>query len=402
MNFYSVGYFGAPNLGDELLCKCVVNRLREAHAANTVYIMTRSAEVSRRYTGLDGKYVEGYWPEPEYFQNLCGHLRAVSDSSLVVIGGGGLIADYYSWSSIPRYCIDALWAILAGRRYVFVGLGVREVSRWWLRQVARFVCTHAGALYCRDKGSAERLKELTRCNHIRTGPDLAYLAKIHAYEGSVDRDYALINVRERPPIDREKLSEFCRELLQGVGGLVLLSAEKPDTDYYKRVVDDWDAREQAATRIVEPKSLNESIEWIQAAKFVAAERLHVNILAVRTGRRLLSINYEDKVKQFIDMLSGEPLVCSLEELGAQQAKRLLASGIPRWSVSPGELEAWAKRIFDEIIRGGLAEHSCGLWVRFIAGAYLFALMGFGVLYSAAVLVKRAVFGRGPLRLSVRL
>jgi len=218
----------------------------------------------------------------------------------------------------------------------------------------------------------------------------------------VDRDYALINVRERPPIDREKLSEFCRELLQGVGGLVLLSAEKPDTDYYKRVVDDWDAREQAATRIVEPKSLNESIEWIQAAKFVAAERLHVNILAVRTGRRLLSINYEDKVKQFIDMLSGEPLVCSLEELGAQQAKRLLASGIPRWSVSPGELEAWAKRIFDEIIRGGLAEHSCGLWVRFIAGAYLFALMGFGVLYSAAVLVKRAVFGRGPLRLSVRL
>jgi hypothetical protein len=183
---------------------------------------------------------------------------------------------------------------------------------------------------------------------------------------------------------------------------MLLSAQKADTDYYKRLVGDWDVEEQAATRIVEPKSLSESIEWIQAARFVAAERLHVNILAVRTGRRLLSINYEDKVKQFIDMLGGEPLVCSLEELGAQQAQRLLASGIPRWSVSPGELEAWVKRIFDETIRGGLAGCSCRLWVRFVAGGYLFALMGFGVLCSAAVLLKRAVFGRGPLRLSVRL
>lgn len=90
MNFYNIGFFGGPNLGDELLCKCVADRLRETYPESTICVMTRNAKVSKRYTGAEVEYVKGYWPGPEYFLNLRQHLRAVANSSVVVIGGGGL------------------------------------------------------------------------------------------------------------------------------------------------------------------------------------------------------------------------------------------------------------------------------------------------------------------------
>ena len=396
-SFYIVGYFGAPNLGDELLCRSVVERLRRTYSDSTICVVSQSAEVSKKYTGIEAEYIVGCWPDAEYYRSFGRHIRAVTKSSLVVIGGGGLISDHYSWAGIPQYCIEALLAILIGRPYVFVGLGVKEVRRRCLRKLASFVCRYAVVIYCRDQDSSEQLQKLTGRRDIRVAPDLANMECRDLWSEWEEKDYTLVNVRERPHIDENKLTEFCRKILESTRKLVLLVAEKPDANYYRKVVENWTADEQTATKIVNPSTLNEAIRWIGEAKFVAAERMHANLIAVHCGKRLMTINYESKVEQFFHMLNSDGLMCRLEDIGAGSACALLKLDSPEISAKLHELEENATKEFDSVIKAGLSFCSYKFWQRFFAGLYFIILLAFGVVFSLAVLVKRVVFSRGFLR-----
>ena len=42
--FYSIGFFGAPNFGDELLCSTLAGFLKETRDPADLFVMTRSAE----------------------------------------------------------------------------------------------------------------------------------------------------------------------------------------------------------------------------------------------------------------------------------------------------------------------------------------------------------------------
>lgn len=154
---YAVGFFGVPNLGDELLALCVTRRLRERWGARDVRVMVMSEEVARAYAGLrDVMLVEGFCPTPEYLRNICTHVSAIRRADVMTIGGGALIADAYTWTSILRYGVQAIWAVLLGKPYVFVGLGVSQIRRRWLRPIARFALKHAACVYVRDEKSAEQ------------------------------------------------------------------------------------------------------------------------------------------------------------------------------------------------------------------------------------------------------
>jgi polysaccharide pyruvyl transferase WcaK-like protein len=395
-SFYSIGLFGGGNFGDELLSRCVTNRLRETYPDGIIYMMTQNPQGSEKYTGAKAKYVKGHWPEPEYYLHLWQHLCAVAKSRVVVISGGGLLADYYSWTSIPLHCIDLLWAILMGQRYVYVGVGVRNIRRRWLRQLARFVCIHAVALYCRDAESAAIVRELTGRDDIKTGPDLANMERNKFKNKFEEQNYALVNLREYPRIDKEKVIALCNELLKKVKILVLFPSEIGDIDYCERIVTWLGPAQQAATKIAKSNSLNEAIQWIQEAKFIVAERLHVNICAAHAAKRLLTVNYEGKVERFIDALEDKPLTCSLKDVGAEQAKKLLEIEPKDWFKKLTEMEKQAKELFDETVKRGLSSASYTFKERFSAAVYLAILLVIGALWASAVLVKRAIFGRRTL------
>jgi polysaccharide pyruvyl transferase WcaK-like protein len=392
-SFYNIGFFGGENFGDELLCRSVINRLREVYLKSNIYVMTLDTEISRKNTAAEVEYIKGGWPGVDYYLNLGQHLHAVINSSVTLIGGGGLIADHYDWTCLPRHCIDVLWSILLGRRYVFVGLGVYKVRRWWLRRLAKFVCLNAITVYCRDADSAERIRKLTGREDIKVGPDLANMARGLLSHKSGQKNYALINIREKPAIEEQKVTELCRELLKNVDMLVLFSSERADTTYYNRLMANWDSEMQTATKVIEPQNLDEGIRWIQQARFVAAIRLHVNVVAVHAGKKLLTITYEEKVKQFIDILGDKSLVCSLEEVGADQARRLLASKPPDRSAKLAEFEKQAKEQFDKTIEMGLVPGRYKTGRRFIAAVYLAILLSIGFFWCLAYLMKRKVLVR---------
>ena len=393
--FYSIGFFGAPNFGDELLCKTLVDHLVNTIDDADVRVMTRSSEVSSSYTGLETMLIEGWAPTPEYTRHLVQHLRAVWRSDLILIGGGGLISDHYTWHSAVRYFTDVCWAVLLQRRYAFVGLGVVGIKRWWLRPLVRFACRHAASIYVRDATSSTRMHELSGRTDIQIGPDLASLASLES-PPEPTTPFALVNFREKPPINEAGLRDLIETLADRVGRVVLLPAQAADLRYYRHIVSGLPAHTQNLVHIEGMTSLGDAITHIAQAQVVVAERLHVNVVAAQKQKRLLVLEYEHKVTAYMESVGTGHLTCSLQDIGAEHALGLLSLDPPNRTSRLLSLQSEAGAALKAAVATGLSAKKHAAMTRVGATCHLGWLIPLIGTYGVLILIKRLLFGRGAI------
>lgn len=386
-SYYCIGFFGIPNIGDELLCAMVVDALRRLDPDARITLQTRSAEVSRNYTGIDAGFVEGFCPDTAYLRNLPRHVRAAREADLLVIGGGGLINDYYTWASVFRYFADVLWAIAFGRPYVFVGLGAVGARRRWLRPLVRFICRHAAGVYCRDAGSARRVATWGLRDDVIVAPDLGHLIHDRLADATAAGAPTVVNLREKPPLDPEAVRAMLAALAAR-GRLVLLAAEHPDVSYYRRLLQDAPEPLRASCRIIEPQTLTEAIGHIAGAAAVVAERLHVNLIAVHARRPLVALEYEDKVRQLLREAGLEQAGWPLERIGAQVAERLHQTPP---GADPDRLATLARQATEALARtlqAGRTAVRYSLGTRAAAAAWLLLVLGLSAAWACGAALKR--------------
>ena len=71
--------------------------------------------------------------------------------------------------------------------------------------------------------------------------------------------------------------------------------------------------------------------------------MHVNLLAAHAGRPLLTLDYEEKVGKFMAALEGGYLICGLDEMGVEPARKLMALQVVDQSGRLEELSSRARR-----------------------------------------------------------
>lgn len=426
--FYNIGFYGVPNVGDELLCATVSRRLRQSYPGSRLCIISRDPRITAAYANVRAETVRSFFPMPAWFRDLPRRVREIVRSDLVIVGGGGLLADS-SRGHIPRYTIDLCCAVMLNRPYVFIGLGAGPIRRPWVRPLARFAFKHAAWTWCRDAFSLRHAKTLSpsASDRMEAGPDAAHIdlpqrRKLETRKPKLETPtpYALVNLRANPPLNPTDVREMCQVLLRRVGSLVMLGAEPDDPMFYEDLLASWPEQMRSACTIVMPHTLDEVFDAVRSAEVVAAERLHVNIIAAHLGARLLSIEYEPKVEQLAAMLEGEAsrmcfstppaeggageseaeegdgeaLRCSWREVGAEPARRLIQTARPIPARRLERLADDAAQCFDRAIARGLA--SDGAFrrrTRLHAACLVGIWWGAGVLFAAAVVLKRAFFGR---------
>ncbi len=386
-SYYCIGFFGIPNIGDELLCAMVVDALRRLDPDARISLQTQSADVSRTYTGLDAGFVEGFCPDAAYLRNLPRHVRAAREADLLVIGGGGLINDYYTWASLFRYFADVLWAISFGRPYVFVGLGAVGARRRWLRPLVRFVCRHAAGVYCRDAASARRVGLWGSRDDVIVAPDLGHLIHDRLPDVSQAEGPTVVNLREKPPLDPQAVRSMLAALATR-GRLVLLAAEHPDVVYYRRLLQDGPEPLRAACRIVEPQTLREAIEHIAGARAVVAERLHVNLIAVHARRPLVALEYEDKVRQLLHETGLEQAGWPLERIGPRVADPLDATPPRADPVRLARLARQAAEALARTLQAGRTAVRYSFGTRAAAAGWLLLVLGVSAAWACGAALKR--------------
>ncbi len=295
----SVGFFGAPNLGDELLARAIVDTLRRLRPEHLAVLHTFNARTTRQFA-LAGQersqILQGWWPYPDWLKSLARRGRSCG----LLIGGGGLLEDVYTWQSIPRYAADAMVSLVRGHAIAYVGLGVRPIRRPLLRKMATFLLGNAAAVYVRDEASVARVRGMAPSALAFVAPDLAVLADLQRQTKTLP-PYVMVNVRQTEGLTEEAAVSAARRLADEfhVKTVLLLAAETPDIVLLEQIKARLDA-DSLLVRVVWPRDVDEAASLVAGAAATLAMRLHVVHLALAVGGPLLAVSYEAKVDHLLD------------------------------------------------------------------------------------------------------
>jgi len=278
------GYYGFGNLGDELICRALIEMALKAGMSKCrlCVLSANPKETSEKF----GVAAVDRW-------NLFEVFRALRQSRSLLLGGGGLFQDSTSLRSSIYYWGVVFLARMAGARPWAFGQSVGPFSSKLAAKLARNALKHCSPRYVRDDNSAALLSSWGL--EFFLAPDAVFALSFKETEKASDGDVLVFNVRPLPQrVGRVKL--LVREVerfakMQGYKLRAVCMAEE-DLKELKAsgVSPDCEVFLLKKAGDVEPA-------FEGAAKAIGM-RLHFCLLALLKGIPLIAFPYDPKVRSF--------------------------------------------------------------------------------------------------------
>lgn len=304
MKFIIGGYYGAGNLGDELLLGLLIDQLSAAH--HDVVVVTLNEAHTKALHGtmaLDRR-------------DLTGLAQQLMSADAFILGGGGLFQDHHRFTISDLYAYPApgisyygqlcLLARQLGVPYMLFAMGVGPLRSDDARRVTREIFQHATYASVRDQASETLLRQIGVDSEITVGADPGWLmprpVRIELgqlYPTLSGRRVLVVTPRQWP------FSEGWRHaLVSGLieaqnAGLAILwlpfqsSALGDDI----KVIEDLSKQlslqpPQVIAQCTDPQ---EAAQIIASADALVAMRLHALILGLSNCIPTLALEYDDKL-----------------------------------------------------------------------------------------------------------
>ncbi|MGG5751816.1 glycosyltransferase family protein [Zafaria sp. Z1313] len=372
------GFYGARNLGDEMILRSISSTLMDADEAVQVYVAAESptqVEASHGLQAFDRKShaIAGY---------------QVKTASAVLLGGGGLWHDYTferggglpamftgGTISMAGFGILPLMGKVLEIPFHVVGLGVGPLSDHYARQTVKFLASQADSIYVRDPDSGDILRSLQIADgKLTVGPDSVYAVDLDGTESVVsdevqqlrDAGYTLVGLNLRPwgQADMEVVCREVRDALVDLSGQLTARGEKlavialpmqagPRMD--RNVIGEVTRRLPKSIPTVfldrgGELSLEEYLGALQSCSAVLAMRLHAALIAHRVRVPVVGLCYDPKVyRHFAEVdrsADGLDLTASASTMTARLISSI-AEGISENSSNLiAELESGARSALD--------------------------------------------------------
>jgi polysaccharide pyruvyl transferase CsaB len=328
------GWYGAANLGDELVFATFVRWLREAGAQPQA--ISVHPQLTEREFGVPAV---GYGDLPAI-------VEAMALADRFVLGGGGLFQDYEpfdraSLARFPAYNVAqfAQFARLATELGVPVAVlaqGVGPLAGTEARAIAAEVFTLADAVSLRDQASAAALRDLGVARETLVAPDPGWTyrsvprATLEHFPSLRGRSVLAVVVRDWP-FDRRWEEPFVAALADALppswACLWLDFARLPDATGEGAANDEIAGRLAARLpgrvhAVWRGMRLDEAAGLIAACDAAVAMRLHAVLLAHGAGLPVIALEYDDKVRALGDDAGAPP---SMRMPLADVAQRLPAA-----------------------------------------------------------------------------
>lgn len=365
------GWYGAANLGDELILSVFVDWVRAAGGVPSVI----SVHPAHTRAMLDVDVAS--------FIDLGEIVERVAGCDLFVLGGGGLFQNYdaFDRASLARFPARnvsqfAQYFFLAhelGVPTAVLGQGVGPLYTADARGITAEVFSQADACSVRDRESAQLLHELGVERPVAIAPDPAWA--FAGAPGSIDLAVRFpqlaglrvlaIAVRDWP-FDTAWESAFASALKDAIppgwGCLWLDFSRTPSPDPSR--VEGSEIAHRLIPRLDDARvhviwdgmRVEEAYDLIAASDALIAMRLHAALLGHLAGIPVVTLEYDDKVRVLGDELHvPRSQRLALSDIEAQLAKALrIACGV---DARPFRLEAPAR---SQLARSALA-HRDLLW-----------------------------------------
>lgn len=361
------GNYGQSNLGDEAILAGALAGLRAIDPTLRLSVVTADPEGTARAHGVETVAIR----DPGATRD------AVTASDLVVVGGGGLLNDYWAvdigrvlfdpgWG-LTCHTLPALTAAALGKPYGFLAVGAGPLEDPHAREYVAALLSGAAFASVRDETSRRLLID---CGadpaHIDLAADPACLlearhsptvdAILEEHSLAAGGNWLAIALRPWPfSTNRDgllaTLAQGLDRALVAADALALFVPMQPsggegDADLpFARAVRER-MRERERTSVLETEtSPGEVSALLGASRAVVAMRLHALLLAANAGVPGLPIAYDPKVRAIAAELGIEELVLPVDPLSPEQ----LAGGIARL-LSERALFAQRSRACGQILR----------------------------------------------------
>jgi polysaccharide pyruvyl transferase CsaB len=314
------GYYGARNLGDELMLYCLRKWL-EAQGVEVSVLAENAAEVERlhKLPAIRRVPMLGEWAAYDSWVRGSGWRMAsrLRDFDLVIHGGGECIRDDCGVGQF-LYSVECLVAaLLMGKRVCLLNVGMGRVRSVYGRWTLAWILRRSAKTVVRDRRSVE-VCEMLGISDVDYAPDIVSLLPgqlgLDSWRtGNVEkRRYLLVCLRDqsnfygRYAMTDRRLSALATGLdavveTQGLRVKFLPFQDCPGSVNDNRVHDEVFRRMRCrdATEIMEWSDDFRALGKIFAsAEAIVAMRLHAAILAKAFQRPCAIMPYDQKLMEF--------------------------------------------------------------------------------------------------------
>jgi len=318
MNVLIWGYFGAGNLGDELILFYTVDYLKNAFKDINIVVPSINPVYTEEFHKVNA--IDRF--DLELLK------EAIKNSHIVIVGGGGLIQDHYSikladffskgLQSITGYGIVPLLAKMFSKRIIHFAQGIGPLYTDDAFYFTKFFFELGDYISVRDAYS-KKLLDMLEVGNVKLIADPILLRKQEFDKFEIRENYNLpknkkiIIVNLRFWHDKQFLEYYKNQVKDMLSGL--------DKDYYivflpfqqfSKEESDYGIMNELSQNFVNSKILNisqinpiEVERIIGSVDFLIGMRLHSIILAYKYKIPFLAVPYHEKV------------ISSCKEMGAE-------------------------------------------------------------------------------------
>ena len=331
VNVFLSGFFGVPNVGDEAVCLAVLTGLRRHMNCGCLSVVTRSASVTRAFLQVEADFVEGFFPHIAFWRRFGRFIRSVARSQLIVVGGGGILQDVHSWTTITTHLFPACLGIALGRPAVTVGIGAGPIRRYWLRKLTGAVCSMMASVQVRDRHSKQVLRDVG-VPHERIEvtadvvPSLAMEGRSNLAHRTTTRPQRIgFALRKWPRLNEDGVIALLERLSeQGIEIVLLCYEPMPDRRFFEGILKRATQQVRHRARIEVPETLEDALRGIAQLDALVAMRLHACVFAAYLGVPFVALPYDNKVRMFVEAAGMADRLRSLSEVAPEWAEDIRA------------------------------------------------------------------------------
>ncbi|MDX1918423.1 MAG: polysaccharide pyruvyl transferase CsaB [Candidatus Caenarcaniphilales bacterium] len=295
-SIFLVGYFGANNLGDELLLHTLIRELESIASFKFRILSDDPIGTKQVYPRAEGIYKYS-WLEI---------VQAIISSNTVIFCGGSLLQDATSFNSLIFYSSIAFLAKLFGKELILLSQGIGPLNR----PVSRFI-----GLLVLEMADVVTLREGNEIFQGTVGADLVWGMDIDLSDiPPPESPLIVVSLRQHSEVTEgrlEQLAYFINQVYHGYE--VKLIALQPNDKRPLEMLSKLLGKQIKPIEIYDYQTWEEVGRPIFAnAELVIGMRFHSIVLATKCGTPSIGISYDPKVSL---LCSGLGIPCfELHEL----------------------------------------------------------------------------------------
>lgn len=282
-----IGYYGARNLGDDLLLKATIQVLNEINNFDIFILGHNLVELKNIYSKPQFTVLSKF--------NLIDLFKAFYNCQVFIFGGGSLFQDASSLKSLIYYCFLAFSLKLCGKKIVLLAQGIGPLNSFVARILTKLVYQIADKVSLRDIESYNWVQKFN--SKAVLSADLAWiLENNNSINNSNLNKQIIISLRS---------DHSSKELINNLA----LSIESNFANYTVNLIafqsSDLPALEELSL-ILNAKNISNKIyfnlnekqcrQLFNEADFAYLMRFHAILLSIQANCFCLGLSYDPKVK----------------------------------------------------------------------------------------------------------